>query len=259
MDDIEDWLCQGGYSGEVTSQAKSVRYAAAEALIQAGKRRMSNGSYCKSNHRIGNLRAKVSEAQGLLEEAIDAYEQSGLEYEASRVRRVAAAAHFDNGQNHLVTQDWNKAIADFEHAIMLDPSDANFYNSKGLAYFGKGEFSRAILDYSRAIDINPDNADFYSARGLAYRWKIEIARAIEDYNRAIDLNPDNANFYSGRGNAYARRCEFDRAIQDYNQAIVLDVNGMDFYISRGRAYRWKGDFERADRDLNQARVLGYRG
>ena len=259
MDDIEDWLCQGGYSGEVNEQAKSVRYAAAEALIQAGKTENVERFLLQVEPPDWELRAKVSEAQGLLEEAIDAYEQSGLEHEASRVRRVAAEAHFGNGQNHLVTQDWNKAIADFEHAIILDPGDANFYNSKGLAYFGKGQFSRAILDYSRAIDINPDNADFYSARGLAFRWKIEIAQAIEDYNRAIAINPGNANFYSGRGDAYARRCEFDRAIQDYNQAIDRDPNGMDFYISRGRAYRWKGDFERADRDFSQARVLGFRG
>jgi tetratricopeptide (TPR) repeat protein len=51
--------------------------------------------------------------------------------------------------------DRDRAIADFDEAIRIDPNHANAFNSRGNAYYAKGDRNRAIADYDRAIAINP--------------------------------------------------------------------------------------------------------
>ena len=90
--------------------------------------------------------------------------------------------------------------------IMLTP-----YNNRGVAYDDKGEFDRAVADYNKAIDLNPDYVDAYNNRGGAYHDKGEFDRAVADYNKAIDLKSDYAQAYNNRGLAYDKKGEFDRA------------------------------------------------
>jgi tetratricopeptide (TPR) repeat protein len=106
----------------------------------------------------------------------------------------------------------DRAIADYDEAIRLNPEDADAYSNRGNAYFHKGDFDRAITDYDEAIRLNPEFADAYHNRGSAYFHKGDSDRAIADYDEAIRLNPEDADAYSNRGNAYFHKGDFDRAI-----------------------------------------------
>jgi Flp pilus assembly protein TadD len=46
--------------------------------------------------------------------------------------------------------DIDKAIADLDEAIRLDPDDANTYQYRGLAYEKKGEKAKAEADFAQA-------------------------------------------------------------------------------------------------------------
>ena len=46
------------------------------------------------------------------------------------------------------------------------------YYSRGLAYYDKGDDDRAIADYNEALRLDPKYAYAYSSRGLAYDHKI---------------------------------------------------------------------------------------
>jgi tetratricopeptide (TPR) repeat protein len=39
------------------------------------------------------------------------------------------------------------------------------YNNRGLAYYGKTDYDRAIADYDKAIDVNPRYVSAYIDRG----------------------------------------------------------------------------------------------
>jgi lipoprotein NlpI len=131
----------------------------------------------------------------------------------------------------------------------------NYYN-RGNAYSGKGDNDRAIADYNQAISLDPKDATAYYTRGNAYRDKGDNDRAIADYNQVISLDPKFAGVYSNRGNAYRDKGDNDRAIADYNQAISLDPKSGRAYSDRGRLYLFTGrDASKALADLSQANAL----
>ena len=64
---------------------------------------------------------------------------------------------------------------------------AEAYCSRGIAYAKKREYDRAIADYDKAIDLNPKNAKAYYQRGYVYDIKGERDRAMADYKKAMGL------------------------------------------------------------------------
>jgi tetratricopeptide (TPR) repeat protein len=67
-------------------------------------------------------------------------------------------------------------------------SAISYYN-RGNTWYAKGELDRAIADYDLAIVFDPHNAKTYYNRGLARYDQKHLSAAIADFTRAIELNP----------------------------------------------------------------------
>ena len=46
----------------------------------------------------------------------------------------------------------DKAIAEFDKALAIDPHDPDSYNNRGVAWYFKGQHDKALADYNRAIE-----------------------------------------------------------------------------------------------------------
>jgi Flp pilus assembly protein TadD len=55
--------------------------------------------------------------------------------------------------------DYERAIADFNEAIKLDPRDAESYVSRGAVHEELGNEAAAKADYRKALQIVPDHDD----------------------------------------------------------------------------------------------------
>jgi tetratricopeptide (TPR) repeat protein len=82
--------------------------------------------------------------------------------------------------------------------------DADFYNNQGVAYDDKGQFDKAIANYNKAIELDPKHAMAYYNRGNSYYDKREYDKAISDYTKATEINPRYAEAYNNCGNAYLK-------------------------------------------------------
>jgi tetratricopeptide (TPR) repeat protein len=86
---------------------------------------------------------------------------------------------------------FDRAIADFDKAIELNPRLAQAHNGRGLAYRDKNELDKAIADFSKAIELDPNSAEAYFNRAYAYHRKGgEVAKAASDLEKCIELSTD---------------------------------------------------------------------
>ncbi|NEQ35854.1 MAG: tetratricopeptide repeat protein [Okeania sp. SIO3I5] len=163
-----------------------------------------------------------------------------------------AESYYDRGAKHYKQGEYEKALADFNQAIQLNPKLAKAYNDRGIVYRKQGKYEKAIADYNQAIQINPEDADYYNNRGIVYKKQGEYEKALADYSQAIQLNPEYHYAYYNRGIAYDDLGEYEKALADYNQAIQINPEDADYYNNRGIVYKKQGEYEKALADYNQA-------
>ncbi len=132
---------------------------------------------------------------------------------------------------------------------------AHAYNSRGAAFKRSGDLDRAIADYNRAIEINPEHDQAYNNRGLVYLSKRQYGRAIADFDRAIALNPKRWQAYVNRGVTHSAIGEYGRAIADYTKAMDLNPHYPIALMNRSYAHGRNGNPERALADIEAALSL----
>ncbi len=114
-----------------------------------------------------------------------------------------------------------------------------FYN-RGIAYAKKGDLDRAIADFDQALRLDPDSTFALNNRGAAYARKGQYNEAIADFNEAIRLDGQSATAYNNRGTAYGKLGQYDRALEDFEQAVRLDPKDMGAQNNRRLALQLKG-------------------
>ncbi len=70
---------------------------------------------------------------------------------------------------------------------------AAIYVSRGVEYKNKHGLDRAIADYDQAIRLDPKNASWYFHRGLSNLYAGALPKALADLNQASELNPKHAD------------------------------------------------------------------
>ena len=153
-------------------------------------------------------------------------------------------------------RDYEKAIADYNKTIEINPKFSWPYLNRAIAYGRLKRWDEAIVDYGRAIELDLNYADAYNGRAWSYCQIGKFEEALIDANKALELKPNEANFFDTRASAYAGLKFYDKAIADMDKAIKLLPEGW-LYNNRGKIYQLMGDETKAQMDFNKARKLGY--
>jgi len=87
-----------------------------------------------------------------------------------------------------------------------------------------GDFDKAVALFTEAIMINPQAAAFYAKRASCYLKLNKPNACIRDCDRAIELNPDSAIGHKFRGRAHRLLGHFEEAALDLATACKLDYD-----------------------------------
>jgi tetratricopeptide (TPR) repeat protein len=97
--------------------------------------------------------------------------------------------YFGNKYGDL--QAYWSAVEDYTRAIVLDPSYAEPYYSRGVLYWREiGNYHRAIQDLTRVIALDPARFEAYFNRGLAYKLHKQPDEAIADLEHYLTIGRD---------------------------------------------------------------------
>ena len=104
----------------------------------------------------------------------------------SRRRSYLQNAYVNRGSAYLQKRDFDLALADYNCAIELYPSDSGF-SGRTSVYAAQEEFDKAIADYTRAIELGPDNWLSYYVRGHLYLKQGDKSRGNADLKKSEEL------------------------------------------------------------------------
>lgn len=120
-------------------------------------------------------------------------------------------------------EDWDGALADFNHAIALDPHYSHAYTMRALVKYQKQDRDGALADYNRAIELDPTDGDPYEGRArVEWGSSPESAKAaLADFDRGIALKPTGFSIYLNRAFLKKSMGDIKGAIADLSRALEL--------------------------------------
>ena len=146
---------------------------------------------------------------------------------AEKAKAEKVKPQMERAAKYEYSRDYDRAIAEYNEAIKIEPTYAEAYARRASAYFFNKEwnYDRSMADYAQAIKLNPYNASYYLwhaniHRGMGYYDN----RVIADYTQVIKLRPTDYHIYELRGECYVYKGDYDKAIEDYTEALRLTPN-----------------------------------
>ena len=234
----------------------------------------------------------------------------------AHARQLAAVGLLIQGQELTSDKDTAKAVALFDRSIQMAPtSDA--YAARALMLAQRGETDKAIADYDRALSLDPSRWDVQGQRAQMLGDKEDWPAALAGYSRALELIraeerqgrripasklgvidegqmalmrsesaeqallkgrayvclmmgdttgatadyswiladlPDDETALFGRAMAYRMSGRCDKAIPDLTTAIE-NKKDRDTLLLRGKCYGDLGSYDKGLRDLEAAAAL----
>lgn len=174
---------------------------------------------------------------------------------ASRPNRSTLERSLNSrGLAYRDSQSYDRALADFDLLIQLNPRVAAYFDNRASVRSATGLFDRALADLNIAVAIAPRSAFVHFSRA---KVKVEMGmydEAIVDFSSSIALSPNNAFRYYDRANTFVRVGNLDRAIADFNRALDIDPR---FYVAlrdRGTTFARLGNIPAAKLDLQSYRA-----
>jgi len=194
------------------------------------------------------------------------------------------------GLYYKAAGEMDKAVADFNIELMIDPKDADILQYRGNIYFGRGKDDSAYSDYIRAIKITQTNAFAFANLGAIYIRRnqydsamINLSKALEmdstlstsyanravvygalgrqeesarDFKRYLRSRPDDEKVMFSIGLIYQNKGEFEESISWFTKAIAKKPDFANYYWLRSQSFRSLGNKQNALRDAIKAKELG---
>jgi tetratricopeptide (TPR) repeat protein len=133
--------------------------------------------------------------------------------------------------------DAKNAVLAFEQARSYKAfNDANHFTSSGIAYGLNKQYDKAIADLEAAVKLDPQNSDAWNNYGLYLSEGGSLQASIDALNKSIALKNDFDKAYYNRGNTYAKAGNYREALKDYAKALSIKSNYTDALNNSGNCY-----------------------
>ena len=183
------------------------------------------------------------EAEGLLRKALQLDPQLARAY----VGLVDVQSYLiDYGFAPSVEEALSKMMEAGEKAVQLDPDDGSTHYALGLAYTYHEKWEQALAEFDRAETLAPSDADLLLSIAWPISYFVEAARAVSLAERSLALNPHYPDWYNqGLSCVFFFGEQYERSIK-YG-LLVKEPLALDYaFLAMAYAYLGRtGDAEAA--------------
>ncbi|KAB2973306.1 tetratricopeptide repeat protein [Streptomyces sp. SS1-1] len=167
-------------------------------------------------------------------------------------RRTRAAAHAFRARELRHEGRYERALADADRAVELDPGLSGAHYGRGLALRALGDFPAALAALDTADRLTPDDEFVISERAETYRLAGRHEEAFADYDRAVALDPADPEYLAGRAVSRQELGQLDEALADLDRAVALDEDYLWPLVRRARLRRVRSEWDEAFADYDRA-------
>ena len=190
------------------------------------------------------VEASKLSGQGNLDAALAMLDQ------AIRDRPDDSVAWSDRGTLYIGKHLFDKAIADFSHAIALKETGL-YYANRGTAEVLKGLYDAAIADFNNADAMGYHESSAMTLRGKAYFEKGQHQQALKDFTAVIANDPNQVAAYGLRGATLALLDRYPEALPDLDRYLPTNPNDVRALWLQGKAFLKTGQTELAHENVRK--------
>lgn len=120
-----------------------------------------------------------------------------------------------------------KALADFEKSISINPNYAEPYHGRANIFSEEGKNEKALADYSKALQLKPTLTAVYVDRAVLYFTIGKLEEALKDYDKSLEMTPNLANSYVERGVIKGLLNDLSGSVEDIYQGFYLEKDSVN--------------------------------
>ena len=149
-------------------------------------------------------------------------------------------------------RDYNRALADMNEAIKLQPKFAGFFINRAFLRYNLDDYFGAMADYDYAIGLDPTNNVAYFNRGLLRAEVHDNDKAIADFSKVISMAPNDYRALFNRSMLYSETGDYKNALADIDRVVEAFPDYDGALLTRFQIYDKMGDKRRAEADYRKA-------
>jgi tetratricopeptide (TPR) repeat protein len=156
------------------------------------------------------------------------------------------------------------AIAKYEEAVQLDPSNHRIFFKLAMAQKKKEDWDKVASTLARATQLAPKFANYWFERGwaleqLAKKKTVQWEETKEPFQKCIENDPNYAECYEQLGFAFLWTDDEQKALDNFTKAIEHDPHNIAYYAALSDLYIRLGYMKEAESVLQQAKTMAKPG
>jgi tetratricopeptide (TPR) repeat protein len=167
----------------------------------------------------------------------------------------AGAWHYRLGQMCQDQGEPDKALAHYQQAAQLAPSQPEYAAALAHALNHNGDHTAALAYFQRALRVRPNDAELWTALGQAYLALDDWRHAAHSFARAILLTPTQVAALLGSARAALALGDLHDAFNKAEAATRLAPNTAEVWVCFAEVWAARGDATQAEALYAQAHTV----
>ncbi|MFQ5605798.1 MAG: tetratricopeptide repeat protein [bacterium] len=171
------------------------------------------------------------------DQAIADFEAAAKKYPQWQNSTIVFEAYYNRAIQRMQKKSYRKAIADFTHAIRIDPAYLQAHLNRGIAYKNIKQYSKAKQDFQYCTDKNPNLADAYYQRATMNYTRGKYRSASNDLAQVLKIEPNNSKALVKLGQTQSKLGRYKDALKQYDKVLALNSNYVLAHYEKGLALK----------------------